>query len=346
MIERAQAGAAGGDPVGAEPSGPSRRGGARVRGVVRPAAAGLALVPWLWFPLRGVHPALDLVAIVLPLLVTALVAALVVAAVLLRRTVLVVPTASALAFGVVAVILPWSPASGGRPIRSVTVLTANIAGPEQLTAARSATASLLAAPADVVVVDELSPLVDRLLAPSFPYSAKTFPDGEENPLPPAVGVFARVPIVEARPAPDGLPGLRLRLEGPAGPFVLYALHVPKAAVGGSDWSTSFAGHDRLITTLAADASAESLPVVVAGDLNTPDRSQGYRTLRDRFRDAARTSWTGPTSVKSSLLWRFLALRIDHVFVTADWCAAHAGRVALAGSDHRGVRVDVGPCDTT
>jgi endonuclease/exonuclease/phosphatase (EEP) superfamily protein YafD len=40
----------------------------------------------------------------------------------------------------------------------------------------------------------------------------------------------------------------------------------------------------------------------------------------------------------------LLLRIDHVFVPGDWCADDGGRFPLTGSDHRGVKVTVGPCD--
>jgi endonuclease/exonuclease/phosphatase (EEP) superfamily protein YafD len=329
-----------------EGAGPVDRGtptstGARPGAIA--ALAALAALPWTWFALRDVHPALDLVAITLPLLVAGGLVAMLVATVVSRRALLFVPAVSVVAFGAVAVVGPWVPSSTAPPRHPVVVLTANIAGPESDAGARAVSDRLAAAGADVVVVDELSPEADRMLRRSFSYHAETFVDGEENPTPPAVGVFTRLPIVDVGPAPVALPGLRLVLAGPAGRFVLYAMHVPKAGFGGGHWSVSFAGHDRLLERLAAQASAESLPAVVAGDLNTPDRSRGYRRLAASLRDAARTGWSGPTSVKASLLWRFLALRVDHVFIVDDWCAAGASRLALPGSDHRGVRVAIGPC---
>jgi hypothetical protein len=106
-------------------------------------------------------------------------------------------------------------------------------------------------------------------------------------------------------------------------------------------SISVPDHRRLIRELADLAAAERLPTVVAGDLNLVDRSSGYRLLDDRMRDAVRTSWAGPTSLKGKFLP--LLARIDHIFVSEEWCADGGGRFDIAGSDHRGVVATIGPC---
>ncbi len=321
---------------------PGRRRGRRPPAVAAGAAVA-ALAPWAWFAVRDVAPLLDLVAIALPVAVAGLVAAVVLAAFLLRRAVLVVPLLSVLGFGVVAIVVPWSPRPTAPPRQPLSVVSANVAGPEDGAAADAVAATLVAADADVVVVAELSPAVDQRLRLAFPFHAETFAPTEADPVPPAVGVFSRTPISDVAVRPGGLPGLRVVLDSPSGPVVLYALHAPKAWLQTSDWGTTFGGHQHVIEDVAAAAGAEVLPVVVAGDLNTPDRSQGYRTLTAHLTDAARADWTGPTSVKDSTLWRLLALRVDHVLVSPSWCSDRARHLALPGSDHRAVAVDVGPC---
>lgn len=304
-----------------------------------------ALLPWAWFVVRDVQPALDLVAVGLPLLALALLGVAAVASLATRSLRWLVAVASVALFGVVVVGAPWAPRDGPPPEERVVVLTANIAGPEVRGPAEAVVASVVGADPDVVVVDELSPLVATMLAAAFPHHVETFPADELNPEPPAIGVFSQLPIIEAEVEPDGLPLIRAVVDGgPAGRFVLYGAHVPKAVLRPAGFATSFAGHDDIIRAMAAAAADEDLPVVVAGDLNTSDRSSGYRVLARQLEDGARAdTWAGPTSAKDSPLWRLLALRIDHVLHSTSWCATDASRVELDGSDHRGVRVSLGPC---
>jgi endonuclease/exonuclease/phosphatase family metal-dependent hydrolase len=83
-------------------------------------------------------------------------------------------------------------------------------------------------------------------------------------------------------------------------------------------------------------------VVVAGDLNSPDRAPDYRALvaRGGLIDAMRAEWAAPTSVGK---WMPLLVRIDHVLVSAGWCGDGARRFPLPGSDHAGITVSIGPC---
>jgi endonuclease/exonuclease/phosphatase family metal-dependent hydrolase len=137
--------------------------------------------------------------------------------------------------------------------------------------------------------------------------------------------------------------MRLRVDGPAGRFVLYALHVPRP------WFTTHGGyqaslreHHQIIAAVAAQASKERDPVIVVGDLNTSDRTYGYQQLLQTggLVDAVRDRWTRYSSVGK---WTPLLVRIDHILVSRGWCGDGAGQVALPGSDHRGVLATVGPC---
>ena len=61
-------------------------------------------------------------------------------------------------------------------------------------------------------------------------------------------------------------------------------------------------------------------------------------------DAARRS--GHTYFRQALahhLRHATLLRIDHVFATDDWCSERVDEFGIPGSDHRGIRLDVGPC---
>jgi endonuclease/exonuclease/phosphatase family metal-dependent hydrolase len=128
-----------------------------------------------------------------------------------------------------------------------------------------------------------------------------------------------------------------------GPFVLYALHVPRPwyTVRGG-YQVSPPEHSRLLEVLARRVAAQRLPAVVVGDLNTSDRTRDYRALlaEGGLVDAMRDGWGGPTSVTR---WAPLLARIDHVLVTSGWCGDDPARPALEASDHRGVTATVGRC---
>jgi endonuclease/exonuclease/phosphatase (EEP) superfamily protein YafD len=106
--------------------------------------------------------------------------------------------------------------------------------------------------------------------------------------------------------------------------------------------TTFAAQRQLLVDLLQAIGAETTPVIVAGDLNLSDRSEGYRWLDDRFDDAMRTGWWAASTYRHGL-WRALLLRIDHLFVPEDWCAVDAGTFRVPGSDHMAVEATVGPC---
>ncbi len=289
----------------------------------------LAALPWTWFGLRDVlGPPGDVVAILLPVLVGLVTLGLL--ARRDRRSLLL--AVSVLAFGSAAVVGPWTPADAGpvAPGRSVRIAEANVRD------SPDPAASLLGVSADVVVVAEMTPALDPPLAAAYPYRELALTGA------PNVAVYSRLPLrVLDRPGPD-LPGLRLQVDGPAGPFVLYALHVPRP------WFTTRGGyqatvgeHHRFVLGIEAKARAETLPVVVTGDLNSPDRGRDYRLLiASGLVDAARAD---PTTFTSTGQWTALLLRIDHLLVSTGWCGDASGQIPLPGSDHRGVTATVGPC---
>ena len=293
----------------------------------RVAALVLAVLPWSWFLFRDPLGVVgDVMAILLPALVAvAFLTGLVAAA---RSRLWVVPAASVLAFGLVAVTGPWLPADAGavRPGAGVRVVAANVRA--------LATSADELTGAQVLVVSEYPPDLGPLLASRYPYRL-------DEPGGPGVAVFSTLPIHLLDGPDPGLPGLRVQVDGPRGPFVLYALHVPRPwLTDRGSYQATVAEHHAIVDAVAARVAAETRPVVVAGDLNSPDRGRDYRHLTATMVDATRD---GAVTFTSTGQWTALLLRIDHILVTPGWCGDAAGQIGLPGSDHRGVTATVGPC---
>lgn len=276
--------------------------------------------------------AVDVLAILLPLVVLA-VAGLCLLVALRRdgRARGLAVAVSVLLAGAVAVLGPWLPADAGEVAGTgVVVAGANVDG-----RARPGE-SLRGVDADVWVVGELSAEVDDLLGEVYPHR-----DG--GGVSPHVRVYSRHPLRRtADPGPD-LPGQRYEVAGPDGPFVLYALHVPRPWLVGetaTSYQVTVGEHQRIAERVAAQVAAETLPTVVVGDLNSTDRGRDLRALTAVTVDAMRDTVGGPTSVGK---WRLLLARIDHVLVSPGWCGDDARRVEMVGSAHRIVTARVGPC---
>ncbi len=298
----------------------------------------LAALPWTWFLVGGALGVVtDVLTIVLPLLLGAVV---VVAGILAfrrwaGRAAASVLAVSTLLMGAVAVVGPWLPADTGAvsPDGAVVVAGANV------DAQGAPLDALRTIDADLWVVPELSPEVRSEFTAGYPHSLVSVT------RPPIIGVFSRYPVRVLEPAGPDLPGERVLVEGPAGPFVLYALHIPRPWIFGdadSSYQASVAEHQRLADAVAARVAGETLPVVVVGDLNSTDRGRDYRALVPGagLVDAMRAELAGPTSVGK---WRFLLARIDHVLVSRGWCGDDPRRVEMVGSSHRAITVTVGPC---
>jgi vancomycin resistance protein VanJ len=153
-----------------------------------------------------------------------------------------------------------------------------------------------------------------------------------------LNVFARWPLRGPEPI-TGVPrasAIRVEVDRPASPFVLYAIHLLNPL-----HEISFTGHAATVERLLRSAQGERLPVVLAGDFNMTDRSTSYRMLDGAMRDAMRTDLAGTTYEQG--LWGLLQLRIDHVFVSRSLCSADATTFAVPGSDHEGLDVRIGAC---
>lgn len=302
------------------------------------ALAPFVVLPWAWFLVRDAHPAADVVALGMPVLVSAAVACCLVLVVWRRRLCTLATTASWVLFGLVVIVGPWTPRSGPAPVDAVRIVGANTFG--SFSDPPSIAEDIAAQAPDLVVVSEVSDGVEEELSRRF---ATTHVGVIGLTGRPDVVVFSDLPV-EQLEMPDALRsrGVRLLVSGPSGPFTLYGLHLPPPRArpaGGPE--VSVRGHQEIVRAVRDAVRSEDGPVVVAGDLNLVDRTSGYRRLTAILDDAMRSGWVRPTSWRKATAP--LLGRVDHVFISETWCASGSTIFALTGSDHLGIAVDAGGC---
>jgi len=325
--------------VRSQPS-PTEPAAARIRKRLTAPAAWLLVgaLPWTWFLVRdaGIGAVGEVISIVLPVLTVVIAAGAGVITYRRRRSTALVLAVSTLAAGVVATVGPWLPADAGTIAgRGISVIAANIDGRDT-----AALDTLRALDADVLVVPEVSLDLSRELAATYAHHYVRIHDNDD----PDIAVFSRYPMKVLQPVGPDMPGARLEVAGPDGRFVLYGLHVPRPWFAGesdSRYQATIAEHRRLEKLLNQQVRTETLPVVLAGDLNSTDRERDYREwLRAGLVDAMRDTAAGPTSTGK---WLPLLGRIDHILINDRWCGDTARRVALPRSSHLAVAVTAGPC---
>ena len=316
-------------PAAAPSSSPSptKRRGLRVATLVA-----AALLPWTWFWPRDRFVAADLVALATPLLIVPVMIVVVVS--LVRRgAVLAIVSVSVLAMFTATVVAPWWPRSTpppAVPLRFVSV-NANM----YTTSSEAKAAAILHGSPDVVgVVEARTDLLDALRStlPNVATSRTLMSFGGE-------AILSRWPVRQVllpRPVPADFAGVLAVVDSPAGQIAVLAVHLRRAVIDIT------AERQRATIEWAAEVLATTgLPAVLLGDLNMSDRQTPYRWLTDRFRDAGRADAAGPTFFGSRA--EVFLFRIDYVFIPRSWCADDARSFGVPGSDHRGVRVTVGPC---
>jgi endonuclease/exonuclease/phosphatase (EEP) superfamily protein YafD len=288
----------------------------------------LAGAPWSWFAIRDLDPGLDVIAIGLPLAAAVVATAVVGGAMLSGRTRFALVSLSLVVFAVVVVIAPRVPRSEPAPADPFRLVAANTyQGNADPTAAARA---LVAFGPDVLVAVETPTTLQNALRREL--------GGLEHVQRGGLNVFARWPLgePEAVASISTSAAVRVAVHRPGAPFIVYAVHLPNPL-----HEVSFGEHASMVERLLRSAQDERVPVVLAGDFNMSDRSTSYRVLDGAMRDAMRSSLAANTYRQG--LWLLLQLRIDHVFVSRELCAAGSGTFDVPGSDHQGLDVLVGRC---
>ncbi len=322
----------------------------------------IVLLPWTWFLVRSLHPLLDYVAIGLPVLIGAGIVLAAVVALLRRSAVAAWVGLSLVIFFIATVIAPMRPASAAIPATTTRIATMNLG--LYWFSDNDAGFFVFQEEPDILVGVELAESHDEEFRERFEFAESDIiplltqqenqtglsPVGEtfrQNGLP-SIGVYSNVPMTVLddpieNTFPGGLPGFRVQVEAEDGPFILYAIHIPRPFPGEGPYQLPADQHVALVDAVADAIEAEELPVLLAGDLNTVDRGQAYRRLTNVLRDGMRQSgWAVPTAERSLIRSAFFA-RLDHLLVTDELCVTNGASFDTRYADHRPLVGDVGRC---
>jgi endonuclease/exonuclease/phosphatase (EEP) superfamily protein YafD len=219
---------------------------------------------------------------------------------------------------------------GGTGLRVATfnVLTAN-------TRYQDAVNWIREADPEVIFLPEVDPVWAEALRPL----RATHPHAIEHPVEGNFGFafYSKLPIVAHEIIPCGqlgLPLLKARLDGPAGDLVFFGAHPVPPTTG--FWAGE---RDEFLRAMAAAAVVETLPVVVAGDLNATRWSHGMKPLwKAGLVDSARGHGAGSTWMRGSPPF---AVAIDHVLFRAPGAVCRNRWIGPdLGSDHRPVVAEI------
>jgi len=320
------------------------------------------VLPWLWFVVRGLHSLMDWIAIGLPMITIAAGAIALYATVTRASLRWLLVFISLLLFFVVAVVGPWRPTNGAAPTQSIRVATVNtglywfsnndvgfLVNQEQ---------------PDIVIGVELTEAHDTELRSRFPNSEtdilplerqqqnelalESIGDNSRRNGLPSIGVYSSLEMEllddpVANVIDGGLPGFRLLVETDSGPMIVYALHIPRPIGGDGPYEVSVTEHVAMVEAIADAVDAETLPTLVAGDLNAVDRGQSYRRLTENLVDGMRhDGWAVPTADRP-LPFALLFARIDHLLMSPGLCTDNTASINTRYADHRPLVADIGPC---
>jgi endonuclease/exonuclease/phosphatase (EEP) superfamily protein YafD len=285
--------------------------------------------PWLWFVLRWVGGPVDILAVGLPAVGVPALIGLGALAAVRRRLLPLLAGLSIFAVCVAATITPRIPRHDPAPTIPIRIAVANVY--DRNDTPDDAAAALVGRDVDVMAAVEMkSGFWQRLVIGSdLPYAVS---DSE-------MGVRSRYPIKQLSAGGVSESRLiRVRVDVPGAPFVLYLVHL----LNPFHDSSSFSDQRAFVRSIVQAADFEQRPVVIVGDFNMSDRSENYRIMDTAFADAMREGDV-PASTYFGGLWPMLLVRIDHAFVSRGWCAENGSTFAVPGSDHHGIQVTVGPC---
>lgn len=185
---------------------------------------------------------------------------------------------------------------------------------------------------DEVWADALSPLKE-----SHPHSIDYPVEGNFG-----FAFYSKFTILSQEIIPCGkleLPLLKSKLKGPDGDFIFFGAHPVPPATG--FWAGE---RDIFLRRIAEEVKKESLPVVVAGDLNATRWCRGMKPLFEAgLIDSTCGHGIGPTWMREH---PEVAVPIDHVLFRGPSSApgqAHASRHQIGpdlGSDHRPVVAEI------
>ena len=191
---------------------------------------------------------------------------------------------------------------------------------------------------DVLVLEEVTPPELRRLRDSG--LSELLPHSVGKPATSAAGtmVFSTYPLSGQRPLPVSNGGLSVTVKAPK-PFRLLAVHAAQPVDETKHWR-----RDLATVRTQADASVRSGATLVIGDFNATRDHPGFRkVLAVGLSDAADVANAGwqPTWPTVSRAWYLRpVITIDHVLSSGQFAAVGTSTVAVNGTDHRALVVEL------
>jgi endonuclease/exonuclease/phosphatase (EEP) superfamily protein YafD len=235
-----------------------------------------------------------------------------------------------------APVLPYVP-RGGAQVAAVSgvpplkVLTVNVSFRQFLP--RRLLEIVREADPDIVVVQELTPHAERVLASldaELPYFRKFPAEGAYG-----IGLWSKHELESGETIALGrLPAIQARVRGPSGTFTIIGVHLSAPVTG-----RRAAARNQQLVELAARSAAVDGPLVVAGDFNTTPYSPYFADWLDAagLTDSRRGRTLSPSW---PTMLRLAGIPIDHVAVNDGFTLLSHRRLPNFESDHFGALVEV------
>lgn len=233
-------------------------------------------------------------------------------------------------------VLPYLPrtsvteaaAASGSPLK---VLTVNVS--YRQFSARRLLESVRGADPDIIVVQELTPHTERLLADldaAYPNYRKFPADGAYG-----IGLWSRYELESGATIALGrLPAIEARVRGPSGSFTVIGVHLSAPVT-----QRRATARNQQLKELAARSAAVAGPLIVAGDFNTTPYSPYFAEWLEA--SGLTDSRRGRTlSVSWPTMLRWVGIPIDHVAVNDGFTILSHRRLPNFESDHFGALVQV------
>jgi endonuclease/exonuclease/phosphatase (EEP) superfamily protein YafD len=237
-----------------------------------------------------------------------------------------------------APVLPYLPrtsvteaaaASGAAP--PLKILTVNVS--YRQFSARRLLESVREADPDIVILQELTPHTERVLADLdslYPNYRKFPADGAYG-----IGLWSRYELESGATIALGrLPAIEARVRGPSGSFTVIGVHLSAPVT-----QRRAAARNQQLKELATRSAAVAGPLIVAGDFNTTPYSPYFADWLEA--SGLTDSRRGRTlSVSWPTMLRWVGIPIDHVAVNGGFTILSHRRLPNFESDHFGALVQV------
>ncbi len=181
------------------------------------------------------------------------------------------------------------------------------------------------------VMRELRP--DGMLARSYPHVVRSKPNRGTHAW---LVVASRLPLTQAPGTVPGINPVVITVQGHSVAIIATHLISPRSPTRYRQAQQQIS----IVASLAQEFNDQNMPLILAGDLNSPPGSHLSRSLTEKTGTQRAKPITTIAGSWPTVLPRWLALPIDGAMVSPGIKIEHWSLVDLPGSDHRGLKIDL------